>query len=119
MLIDDFVRSAIKQDKRNVFEKTKLLSTCPEVLKEFYQQANPVDVEVTMDGNAVRFVPADELETIQSDYSMGKERFVFATCNGDPIYVYDKKIYTCCHGIRKIKDELMAENFAAFLDLID
>ena len=70
MLIDDFVRSAIKQDKRNVFEKTKLLSTCPEVLKEFYQQANPVDVEVTMDGNAVRFVPADELETIQSDYSM-------------------------------------------------
>ena len=62
MLIDDFVRSAIKQDKRNVFEKTKLLSTCPEVLKEFYQQANPVDVEVTMDGNAVRFVPADELE---------------------------------------------------------
>ena len=24
MLIDDFVRSAIKQDKRNVFEKTKL-----------------------------------------------------------------------------------------------
>ena len=70
-------------------------------------------------GNAVRFVPADELETIQSDYSMGKERFVFATCNGDPIYVYDKKIYTCCHGTRKIKDELMAENFAAFLDLID
>ena len=67
MSIDDFVRSAIKQDKRNVFEKTKLLSTCPEVLKEFYQQANPVDVEVTMDGNAVRFVPADELETIQSD----------------------------------------------------
>lgn len=50
---------------------------------------------------------------------MGKERFVFATCNGDPIYVYDKKIYTCCHGTRKIKDELMAENFAAFLDLID
>lgn len=39
--------------------------------------------------------------------------------NGDPIYVYDKKIYTCCHGTRKIKDELMAENFAAFLDLID
>ena len=71
-------------------KKAKLLSTCPEVLKEFYQQANPVDVEVTMDGNAVRFVPADELETIQSDYSMGKERFVFATCNGDPIYVYDK-----------------------------
>ena len=31
MLIDDFVRSAIKQDKRNVFEKTKLLSTCPAV----------------------------------------------------------------------------------------
>ena len=119
MSIDDFVRSAIKQDKRNVFEKTKLLSTCPEVLKEFYQQANPVDVEVTMDGNAVRFVPADELETIQSDYSMGKERFVFATCNGDPIYVCDKKIYTYCHGTRQIKDELIAENFAAFLDLID
>lgn len=56
---------------------------------------------MTMDGNAVRFVPADELETIQSDYSMGKERFVFATCNGDPIYVYDKRYIPVVMGHAK------------------
>ena len=119
MRIDDFVRKAIKQDKRNIFEKTKPISSVPKALKEFYQQANPVDVEVTMDGSVVKFVPADELEMIQSEYSMGEERFVFATCNGDPIYVCNEKVYTCCHGTSKIKDELMAENFASFLDLID
>ena len=119
MLINDFVERAIEQDGRNIFEKTKLHSDIPEEIRAFYQQANPLDVEITMDGNAVKFVPANELETTQSEYSMGNERFVFATCNGDPIYVYGGRIYTCCHGTGRIKDELMADDFSSFLDLID
>ena len=67
-----------------------------------------------MDCNAIRFIPMDELEDIQDDYSIGEERFVFATCNGDPIYVYCGEIYTCCHGTSKIDDELMAEDISFF-----
>ena len=119
MLIEDFVKKSIEQDKRNVFEEANLDDNLPTSIRVFYQNANPVDVEITMDGNAVRFIPADELEDSQMDYSLGDEKFIFATCNGDPIYVYEDKIYTCCHGISKVKDELMAEDFYSFLDLID
>lgn len=119
MLIEDFVKKSMEQDNRNIFEETEVNELLPSCIKDFYQKANPIDVEITMDGNAVRFIPADELENTQSDYSIGNERFIFATCNGDPIYVYEGKIYTCCHGTRKIDDELMAENFSSFLDLID
>lgn len=119
MLIEDFVKKSIKQDKRNVFEETSADDNLPNVLKEFYQKANPVDVEITMDGNAVRFIPVDELSDIQMDYALGDERFIFATCNGDPIYVYKDKIYTCCHGTSKLEGELLAEEFSLFLALID
>ena len=119
MIIEDFVKKSMEQDNRNIFEETEVNEFLPSCIKDFYQKANPIDVEITMDGNTVRFIPADELEDTQSDYSIGNERFIFATCNGDPIYVYEGKIYTCCHGISKIDDELMAENFSSFLDLID
>lgn len=118
MLIDDFVNNAMKQDSRNVFGISNF-SDMPEILKDLYQRADPVDVEITMDGNAVRLIPANELVNIQSEYSLGNERFVFASCNGDPIYVYKGKIYTCCHGTNNVKDELLAEDLFSFLDLID
>ena len=119
MLIQDFVKRAIEQDERNYFEETVVEKFVPNELKEFYQKANPVDAEITMDGNAVRFIPMSELEDFQAEYSLGKSRFAFASCNGDPIYVYEEKIYTCCHGIGKVKDELMANSLSLFMDMID
>lgn len=119
MLIEDFVKRSMEQDSRNIFEKSEVEDFLPNTLKEFYQKANPVDVEITMDGNAVKFIPMDELEDSQEDYSLGDDRFIFATCNGDPIYVYVEKIYTCCHGVGTIEDELLAADFLSFLDLID
>lgn len=119
MEIEDFVKKSIKQDKRNVFEEAGIEESIPGILRAFYQKANPIDVEITMDGNAIRFISADELSDIQLDYPLGNERFVFATCNGDPIYVYKNKIFTCCHGTNKIEDELIAEDFNLFLDMID
>lgn len=119
MKVEDFVKKSIEQDKRNVFEEVKVDEFVPDILKELYQKANPVDVEITMDGNVVSFISMDELEDSQSDYSLGDARFVFASCNGDPIYVYDGKIYTCCHGTDKVDDELMADNLSMFFDLID
>lgn len=119
MFIQDFVKRAIEQDKRNSFTETEAKKFVPSELKEFYEKANPVDVEITMDGNAVRLIPLDELEDSQLEYSLGEKRYAFASCNGDPIYLFDGKIYTCCHGIGKVKDELMADSLSAFMDKID
>jgi hypothetical protein len=120
MNIQDFVNRAKAQDERNVFEcGTGTVPGLPQILTAFFQKANPTDVEVSMDGGTVRFFPEEELEDLQSEYSLDGGRYVFASSNGDPIYVYQGKIYTCCHGTHKIQDELMAESFEAFLELID
>ena len=119
MLIEAFVERAMEQDNRNIFRVADLNVMVPDPIREFYQRVNPIVVEVTIWGNVVKFIPAAELRDRQKEYLLGDERFIFATCNGDPIYVYENKIYTCCHGIGEIDDELLAENFALFLDLID
>lgn len=119
MELNDFINRAITQDKRNTFGEGNSDVSVPSLLLEFYNKANPIDVEVNMDGNAVRFFPIEELDRIQKEYLMGKERFVFASCNGDPIYVLGDKIYKCCHGTKKIKDEFLAENLSKFYSLID
>lgn len=121
MKIKDFITKSMMQDKRNIFERVErdIKASVPDTLKEFYLIANPVDVEVSMNNYAVQFIPLDQLDASQSEFSLGDNRFVFASCNGDPIYVYDGKIYSCCHGIGKVEDELMAEDLGSFFDLID
>lgn len=120
MEIHDFVLKAIVQDNRNIFEKNnKIIDCVPARLLEFYTEANPVDVEVSMDGNPVHFYPIDDLADLQEDYDLSGDRFVFATCNGDPIYYMDGRIYTCCHGASKTEDELMASDICLFFDLIE
>ena len=119
MLIEDFIKRSIEQDKRNIFQSTVSNNNLPIPLRRFYEIANPVDVEVIMNGNAIKFIPADELEKSKSEYSLGDERFIFATCNGDPIYIYQDRVYTCYHAINKIEDELIAEKFSLFLSMID
>ncbi len=120
MTLQDFVNKAMKQDKRNVFEKTTAdENTLPGALKNFYRQANPVDVEITMGGNPVKFYPLCELISLQGDYRLGNDCFVFATCNSDPIFLQEKKVYSCYHGVKGAKKEFIANSFEDFLDLIE
>lgn len=119
MTIEKFVKKAIEQDKRNIFEKSEVADFVPNILKDFYKKANPINVEITMNQNVVKFMSISELEKSQLDYLFDKERFVFASCNGDPIYIYNNQIYTCCHGTNEIEDEFMAENLSDFFDMID
>ena len=52
----EFVNIAIHQDKRNIFrEYLGSVEIIPNELKEFFKKYNPVDVEVTMDGNVIHF----------------------------------------------------------------
>lgn len=119
MTIKDFVKKAISQDKRNVFGEGKVKIWVPKDFEEFYTIANPISVEVMIDHNPVWFFPIEEIMDEQNNYGIGDNRFVFASCNGDPIYVMNNKIYTCCHGTKKITDELLAEDLFSFLSLID
>lgn len=121
MKIEEFVKNSLKQDSRNSFEANGDVSeTIPEALKSFYMKADPVDVEVNMDGNPVHLFPHSELEDIQEEYHIGDNRFVFASCNGDPIYILDgKTVNTGYVGKGDIKDEKMADDLESFFDLID
>lgn len=120
MGIDEFKKEALKQDKRNVFENcSEDTSFVPTELQAFFKCGNPVDVEIAMNGNAIRFYPLSELIQLQKDYNLSDGRFVFATCNSDPIFILEKKVFIRCHGNSKCCDEELAGSFDEFLALID
>ena len=96
-----FVRKATSQDARNIFKKYEgNLDTVPEELKPFYRDHNPIDVEIDSDGVAIRFYPVEELLPLQTEYSYLNAQFIFATCNGDPIFLNEGHVYTCPNGVQ-------------------
>lgn len=86
----------------------------------FYKKYNPVNVEIDM----YNFIPADKLEEVNTNeyggYFDSKEiPFIFATCNGDPIFFTKGKVYTHPHGTGKATPnsyEKLANSFIEFLD---
>lgn len=118
MTIKDFVIKAIAQDDRNVFEPCNIVDNLPKDIVEFYKKANPIDVELNFEGIIVRFFPYDELEMVQQEYSLPDSAFVFATSNGDPIYLMGGKIYIGLHGSSDNYGELFAESVEKLFDKI-
>jgi len=111
----EFAKGAILLDKRNSFAQySGDLSIVPEEMKAFYQEANPLDVEVGF----VRFASAEELPGLQSEYSNLGSRFVFATSNGDPIFLYEGSVYTCPHGVKTPQYELLSKDFRSYLSAL-
>ena len=104
----DFAEKAVKQDRRNIFTKYDgNLDIVPDMLKSFYRDYNPVDVEINGEIGAVRFCPAEGLDDLQHEYAYIGAQFILATCNSDPIFYSDGKIYTCPHGIQDPKWEII------------
>lgn len=119
MKIEEFVAKAEKQDSRNFFEPfSGDVSFVPEDLRELYVLANPIDVEIsTRKFGNVRFYPIEQIRNLNDDYSfMPIESFIFATTNGDPIFVEKSRYYityeSCC------QPEYIADSFEAFLDVL-
>lgn len=107
MNFKDFKEYAVAVDSNNIFEECdNVPDVVPEFMKSFYQKFNPVDVEVEIDNAIVRFYPAEQLKRLQQEYSIS-DVFIFATCNGDPIFIYDGNVYSCAHGSDKSQWELM------------
>lgn len=110
----NFITSAIAEDSRNRFGKTASVEGVPNELHSFYTNCNPIDVEINYPGlGALRFYGIDELKELQSDYSLQSTDFVFATCNGDPVFLSNNAVYISLP--EKYTPELLASSFEDFI----
>lgn len=114
----EFVKKAKEQDWHNIFQCGKACDNMPIPLLEFYSEYDPVDVEVNMEGSVIRFVPRSDYESVQQEYNLGDEKGIFATCNGDPIFLYKGAVFTCPHGERNPQYELLASSLENYFDKI-
>lgn len=113
-----FVRCATEEDDFNIFLfcEDKDVSGLPESLTSFYGKYNPIDVDVTFpEIGTVKFYPVEELQDLQKDYLLPHGCFVFATCNGDPIFVSDGKVMTTLPKVYRPK--VLATDFDEFLNI--
>lgn len=111
-----FVQKAMAQDGRNRFAKyTGPLPLVPEAMRPFYCEYDPVDVEVTIRGGIVRLIPAAELEEVGLEYPQLDGEFVFATSNGDPIFLYEGAVYVIPHGVSQPEWEKLADSLEEYL----
>ena len=111
----NFKTKAISEDSRNVFQTCICPDFVPLELREFFSCCNPVDVEISYPVlGAVRFYPVEELEQLHDDYGFEEGNFIFATTNGDAIFLKDGKVYCSLHG--HYNPELLATSFDKFLE---
>lgn len=119
MTIEEFVKKAKKQDSRNIFEPFGGdVSNIPSDIKEFYVKANPVDVEIsTRKFGSIHFFPLEEIKDLKKDYSfMPEDSFIFASTNGDPIFIEKSHYYITYES--QFKPEALSNSFEGFLDII-
>ena len=121
MSYNEFVEKSRKQDERNVFVAGgSVKGLFEKELELFYNTINPIDVEVAMKGKYVRFYPFEQIESLQLDYHLKEGTTVFSTCDSDPIFLFDGKVYGCYHSSSDdSKWEKIADSFNDFLDLVD
>lgn len=87
----------------------------PDAFQAFYRDTDPIDVEVRSGAyGSVRFFPAAELQQQQEAYEATPEMFVFASVNGDPIFLSDGVVYTYAHGCKGGPWEMLSKDLSSF-----
>lgn len=115
MIYQDFISAAVTEDGRNKFGECDTLGNIPSPLRTFYTHCNPIDVEIYYPGiGVVKFCPAKDLASLCIDYSLGNNTFIFATCNGDPLFLMNDEVYITLHG--KFYPEKVASSFEDFIN---
>lgn len=114
-VIDDFIYKAIKQDNRNIIQRSSKSISC-QIIAPFYDKYEPIDLEVIFhDLTAIRFYPSTKFKSLSEDYAFNNSNIiVFASWEGDPIYAHDDKIFIAPHGVGEYtpeKDFYSLENF--------
>ena len=112
MIYDEFVHKVSKFDISNCFEKSKITNN---PYNKFYDLYNPMGVEFEYNSRNIFMIPYKKISDITKDYDNINADYVFAISDGDPYFVKNKKVYTCCHGTSKPRLELIADSFEDFL----
>ena len=113
-----FIDMIIKQDGRNIIEKSNVKATgIPLQLVDFYSNYNPIDAEVVLENlSAVKLYPYSYLQNLQEEYQLGQEFFVFATKNSDPIAIAKEGVITFAHGGNSGTEiEVLAKTFDDYI----
>ena len=134
MVIDKFIKLAVRQDNRNYFsiltledcEKNKFFKLSDELIipnsmKEFYMYHNPENVEInTNELGTIKFYSYYNLKLLQKDYCLN-ECFIFATIDSEPIFIKEESIYIYIYEHETNDErffEKLANNFLEFIDII-
>lgn len=88
------------------------------ITPQFYETIDPINVEFEFNDGIVRLEPLEGLSVLNEQYGYVGADCVFATCNGDPIYVKNGKVYTCVHGSKRIIEEEIASSVDSFFEIV-
>lgn len=115
----EFLKKAKELDSRNTFEKySGNLDMLPDSIKDFYKEANPIDVELMYNGCPIKLCSVQDQEGLKEEYPEISDKFIVATCNGDPFFIEDGKIYVSPHGCGSVETELLFEDFLSFVEAL-
>lgn len=117
LLYDNFIKALVAFDSRNQVEKCtrNLENTC---IPEIYKKYDFINVEVPCGFGNVKFYPLSKLNDLKIEYSYVDADCIFATNNGEPIFIKDSLVYTCICGKEKIFYEKIAGSFDEFIEKI-
>lgn len=119
MKYEKFISEVVKQDRRNIIKKCdKDLLECevPVELDCFYKTVDIVDVEVVLkDLCSIKFYSCNQLPELQTEYGLSEEVFIFATKEGDPIFIKDGKVFSSVHGIGEYTFDVINKSFDEFI----
>lgn len=87
-------------------------------IPQFYKVIDPVNVEFEFNDGIVRMEPFEGLLVLNKQYGYVKADCVFATCNGDPIYVKNGKVYMCTHGSKRVIEEEIAVSVDSLFETV-
>lgn len=85
----------------------------------FYRFVNPINVEFEFGDGIIRLIPFSELETTNKQYEYVNEGCIFATCNGEPIYEKNQKVYTRMCGKNRIIEEEIAISIDSLFEKVN
>lgn len=88
-------------------------------IPDFYRTINPINVEFEYNDGIVKLVPFDKLLSISKEYQYVEGGHIFATCNGEPIYMKNKRVYTCICGRKQIIEEELAISVDSFFEKVN
>jgi hypothetical protein len=112
MIYDEFVDKLSQLDDSNCFVKSEVKNN---PYNKFYDLYDPRGVEFEYNSCNIFMIPYEKISIVTKEYDIIKADYVFAISDGDPYFVKNKKVYTCCHGTKNPDLEFVANSFEDFM----